>query len=582
MRLISRIPMLLLAFFVVFTSCNGAEEVNTIILNNSSLALNGAGDKGFVAFTSTAGIWTASSSDEWCKITPLTGKTQKGTITVSAETNLSLSERKATISISAPNASNAQVLVTQGVVEESNILVLDDTEINVDANESLITLTLNSTSSSWTANNESDWLVVSPESGGEGEYSIEISVSKNTGLERSAEIVFVGNGVADVLLIVHQQSARYPDYSSPEPVDDSEMESDATQLAAKMHMGWNLGNSLEVPNSETGWGNPKASQALIDMVKNAGFNAIRIPCAWNSYMEDASTAKLKESWLNRVQEVVDYCFTNDMYVVINIHWDGGWLEENPLYSKQDEINDKQKAFWEQIAVHFRDYDEHLLFAGTNEVHANYNTPSTENIEVQQSFNQTFVDAVRSTGGKNAYRTLIVQAYNTNIDYAYDKMSMPSDEAPNRLIAEVHYYDPWDFCGAQSSDNSATFFWGNEAGYTNISGWGQEDHARRQFAKMKSKFVDKGIPVIMGEYGAVNRTASLVSEDEKELHRQSRAYYLKYVTQKMKENGIVPFYWDNGHTGKDGFALFDRNTKTVFDQQALDALIEGAGAGNYPQ
>jgi endoglucanase len=318
------------------------------------------------------------------------------------------------------------------------------------------------------------------------------------------------------------------------------------------------------------------------MVKNAGFNAIRIPCAWNSYMEDASTAKLKESWLNRVQEVVDYCFTNDMYVVINIHWDGGWLEENPLYSKQDEINDKQKAFWEQIAVHFRDYDEHLLFAGTNEVHANYNTPSTENIEVQQSFNQTFVDAVRSTGGKNAYRTLIVQAYNTNIDYAYDKMSMPSDEAPNRLIAEVHYYDPWDFCGAQSSDNSATFFWGNEAGYTNISGWGQEDHARRQFAKMKSKFVDKGIPVIMGEYGAVNRTASLVSEDEKELHRQSRAYYLKYVTQKMKENGIVPFYWDNGHTGKDGFALFDRNTKTVFDQQALDALIEGAGAGNYPQ
>src|SRR5690606_14500704 len=148
--------------------------------------------------------------------------------------------------------------------------------------------------------------------------------------------------------------------------------------------------------------------------------------------------------LERVKEVVDYCVDNNMYVVLNIHWDGGWLEENPTSSAQAAVNLKQKALWEQIAVYFRDYDEHLIFAGTNEVHADYGTPTNEHITVQLSYNQTFVNAVRSTGGRNAYRNLAVQSYNTNIQQAVNYLVMPQDVATKRLMAEVHYYDPFDF------------------------------------------------------------------------------------------------------------------------------------------
>src|SRR5690606_11970644 len=152
------------------------------------------------------------------------------------------------------------------------------------------------------------------------------------------------------------------------------------------------------------------------------------------------------------------CVDNDMYAIINIHWDGGWLEEQPLYSHQEDVGERQKALWEQIAVYCRAYDEHLLFAGANEGNADYNAPTAPHMEVQQSFNPTFVDAVRSTGGRNAYRNLIVQAYNTNIRYAVDYMQMPVDVTSGRLMAEVHFYDPYEFALDRSSDK---YLWGSE-------------------------------------------------------------------------------------------------------------------------
>ncbi|MBZ0304442.1 MAG: glycoside hydrolase family 5 protein, partial [Anaerolineae bacterium] len=246
--------------------------------------------------------------------------------------------------------------------------------------------------------------------------------------------------------------------------DRAGVESDAVALAKKIHLGWNLGNSLEACSdenngSETLWGNPKTSQALIDLIRESGFNAVRIPTAWSGYVEDPVSYKIKDEWIMRVREVVDYCVANGMYAIINIHWDGGWLENHPTYARQVEVNKKQKALWEQIAVAFRDYDEHLLFAGTNEVHADYNRPTAEHLDVQMSYNQTFVDAVRSTGGKNAWRVLVVQGYNTNIQYTYESLVMPQDAVADRMMAEVHYYDPYDFTIDGSS--SAKYLWGKE-------------------------------------------------------------------------------------------------------------------------
>ena len=217
----------------------------------------------------------------------------------------------------------------------------------------------------------------------------------------------------------------------------------APQVAAQINAGWNLGNTLEAQCGETAWGNPVASQQLINAVKAAGFNAIRIPGGWDCHANQTTFA-IDAAWMARVKQVVDYAYSQNMYVILNIHWDDGWLEANPTFAFQTAVNQKQQAFWTQIANTFKAYDQHLLFAGTNEVHADYNTPTAENNTVQQSYNQTFVNAVRATGGNNASRTLVVQTYNTNISHGLNFFNMPTDTIASRLIVEVHYYDPYDF------------------------------------------------------------------------------------------------------------------------------------------
>ena len=153
------------------------------------------------------------------------------------------------------------------------------------------------------------------------------------------------------------------------------------------------------------WGNPMVTRNSCS-IKAAGFNAVRIPCAWNGYLEDRTMHKIKESWLQRVEEVVNYCFENKMYAILNIHWDGGWLEENCTLEKQQENNEKQRALWTQIAMRFKDHGEYLLFAGTNEP----NVDNATQMGVLLSYLQTFVNAVRDTGN-NLSRNLIVQGHN---------------------------------------------------------------------------------------------------------------------------------------------------------------------------
>lgn len=368
----------------------------------------------------------------------------------------------------------------------------------------------------------------------------------------------------------------YPSYNTnPIPADVSGMGSTAAQLAAKIKLGWNIGNTLEATGGETAWGNPKITKALIDAVKANGFNAIRIPCSWNQYLENPATAKIKTDWLNRVKEVVQYCVDNDMYVVVNIHWDGGWLENNINEAKKVENNAKQKAFWEQIATHLRGFDEHLLFAGANE-------PAVEDaaqMAVLTSYYQTFIDAVRSTGGKNAYRVLVVQGPTTDIEKTNKLMTtLPTDKTASRLMVEVHYYAPWNFGGLTKDETWGKMFYYWGANYHSTTdakrnaSWGEEADLEKNFKLMKKQFVDKGIPVLLGEFGAIRRTT--LTGEALTLHLASRAYYLKTVVKQAKANGLLPFYWDEGSMGNNGFGIFKRSDNTVFDIQALNALKEG--------
>ncbi|WP_264535452.1 glycoside hydrolase family 5 protein [Flavobacterium sp. N1736] len=368
----------------------------------------------------------------------------------------------------------------------------------------------------------------------------------------------------------------YPSYNTnPIAADANGMSSTAAQLAAKIKLGWNIGNTLEATGGETAWGNPKVTKALIDAVKANGFNAIRIPCSWNQYLENSATAKIKTDWLNRVKEVVQYCVDNDMYVVVNIHWDGGWLENNITEAKKVENNAKQKAFWEQIATQLRGFDEHVLFASANE-------PAVEDavqMAVLTSYHQTFIDAVRSTGGKNAYRVLVVQGPTTDIEKTNKLMlTLPTDKIANKMMVEVHYYAPWNFAGLTKDETWGKMFYYWGANYHSTTdternaSWGEEADLEKNFKLMKAQFVDKGIPVLLGEFGAIRRTT--LTGDALTLHLASRAYYLKTVVKQAKANGLLPFYWDEGSLNDKGFGIFNRANNTVFDTQALTALKEG--------
>jgi endoglucanase len=354
----------------------------------------------------------------------------------------------------------------------------------------------------------------------------------------------------------------------------SDFPSDAVALAAKLGVGWNLGNALESCSSpdsasETSWGNPATTKALIDAVKAAGFKSVRIPCAWSGYIEDKATFKLKDSWLARVKEVVGWVVGDGLHAIVNIHWDGGWCEEHPTYADQKAVTAKLTALWRQIASHLEAFDERLLFAGANEIRAGYGKPTKENIEVQQAYLQAFVDAVRATGGNNQYRNLLVQGYRTDIQLTVDNPKLPKDSIGGRLLVEVHFYDPWDFCG----EGGSVYLWGKDfVGQQHLSTWGQEDWVDQAFAMMKTSFVDKKVPVVLGEFGVVYHATLAPAELAK--HVKARNYYFNYVTKAAVKHGIVPFVWDNGQTGDKGNGLFDRKTNKVAFPDAVNAIISG--------
>jgi endoglucanase len=379
--------------------------------------------------------------------------------------------------------------------------------------------------------------------------------------------------------------------------DMTGVEHDAFALFKNIKVGWNLGNSLESYNeglsdhmdAETSWGNPKVTKEMIDAVKKAGFNAVRIPVRWYPHVTDQSTmSEVRFDWLNRVKEVVDYCIDNDMYVILNTHHED-WLESHPLRAEAEQVLNKERNLWRSIAMYFRDYDEHLIFSGTNEVEINWQAPTVENLEVQNSFNQCFVDAVRTTGGKNYYRNLIIQTYATNPDYAFDGLNFPTDVVENRIAIEFHFYRPAGYSYMDFADyTESVYFWGKDfiqynTGVSNE----QEDYVDGLFGKIKQSWVDKGYPVVMGEYGAVTTVNSSIGHETEQI--ASRAYYMEYVTRAARANGIVPVVWDNGSFNtvpdftNEYFGLFDRNNGMATNEVSK-AMLEGIMKGcdtEYP-
>lgn len=364
-----------------------------------------------------------------------------------------------------------------------------------------------------------------------------------------------------------------------------------------MGSGWNLGNTLEANSngtpSETIWGNPQASSALMKLIKNSGFNTIRIPVSYLSKIGSAPDYRIDAAWLSRVKEVVDMALAEDLYVITNIHGDGyhgvtgGWLLCDA--QNQTEIKAKFKAVWQQIATTFKDYDEHLIFESMNEVfdgtyewqNPGVPYPNAGYYQNINDYNQIFVETVRPISLNNAKRWLLIPGWNTDIDLTSEAkgFKIPEDKyvdrstSGKRLMISVHYYAPWDLCG-DDTDEGVTR-WGDEAWRQNSSkcttygqGANSESTMSGQFEKLKSWFTSQGYPVVVGEYGTVDKT-SYDAENSK-----YTAYWTKTLCENARRVGAVPVLWDNGHlsTAK-GFATINRATNTVGRTYIVDAINE---------
>jgi endoglucanase len=356
----------------------------------------------------------------------------------------------------------------------------------------------------------------------------------------------------------------------------------AKTAVAAMKIGWNLGNSLDSADAtrsddrvETAWGNPIVTPELIDAVASSGFGVVRIPVTWIGRFGPAPDYAISPAFIARVEQVVGYVLDRGLYAIINLQHDGGegvtgqWLS---LVNDSGEVDaahtaavlDQFEKMWAQIADHFKDYGDHLLFESMNEIKVGYDKPLQSYYDQVNALNQAFVDTVRASPGNNRQRCLVVPGYNTNIDYTVAGFIAPTDPIAGKLILSAHFYDPWTFAGS-----GATHAWG--AGNPGIDNWGQEDWVQTEVAKLKTTYIDKGLPVIWGEYGAVHQTGA----------DNYVRYYLEYVTKAVHDAGITPILWDNGSTGsgEEAFGLVSRSNNQVLYPDHL-AAIQRAVTSSY--
>lgn len=330
------------------------------------------------------------------------------------------------------------------------------------------------------------------------------------------------------------------------------------ELVEEMGVGWNLGSSLEsyeknldpfyVSECETAWGNPETTREMIAAIGQAGFQTVRIPVTWSNMMSSAFV--LDAGLLRRVQEVVDYVLDAGMYAVLDVHSDQGWLRV--ASTDYDYTLRRFTAVWRQIAAHFQNYSDYLLFESMNEDVAFddlWNPATVSASQKQEAYdlllklNQTFVNTVRAGGGNNPKRHLLIAGYGGEIKRSLDTMyQMPTDDA-GRCALALHYYEPSAF--ANKDAGMPTDSWGSAEERTKLVD---------DMKKLETRFVGKGIPVVLTEYGAMTLGRKADT---------ARAYTAA-VTDEARKHGICPILWDDGK-------FFDRNALTFRDAALLTEI-----------
>ena len=371
---------------------------------------------------------------------------------------------------------------------------------------------------------------------------------------------------------------------------DTLKNADTEAILEDMGLGWNLGNSLDATggsglNTETSWSNPKTTQALIDKVKSLGFNTVRVPVSWGKHVS-GDNYTIDSAWLARVKEVVDYCYKNDMYVILNIHHDtkssasasgAGYYPRSSAYSSSEKF---VTSVWSQAAEYFKDYDYHLIFETLNEPRLigtgyewwfnKWSIPSEvkDAIDCINKLNQKAVDTIRATGSNNRGRLIMCPGYDASIDGAtVSGFKLPTDISgnKNRIAVSVHAYSPYNFAMNVGS--------GSTSSYTSSI----KSELQDLFSTLKSTFRDKGIPVVIGEFGSTDKN-----------NTAERVKWAIDYTALAKKNNIPCVLWDNNafarYNGSSivlnseyhGYINRKNNTVTSPAKDVIEALMKPYG------
>ena len=359
-------------------------------------------------------------------------------------------------------------------------------------------------------------------------------------------------------------------------------DNEAMAFVKEMKIGWNLGNTFDATSDtaveddlaiESYWCGITTTEATIEAVYQAGYKTLRLPVSWHNHVDEEFT--INEAWLNRVQQVADWALQRGMYVILNTHHD---VEAAYYYPSEEHYATSEKyitAIWSQLAERFKDYDEHLIFEGLNEPRPKgtnqewwFNSTDPvcqEGAECINKLNQAFVSTVRASGGQNAQRYLMVTPYCASPEAAADTawFRLPEDTAENKLIVSVHAYRPYSF--ALELPGTDTF------AATNVS---QYSEMITFMGSLYRTYVSQGIPVVIGEFGAVEKNANL----------QSRVDMYAYFVAAASARNIPCIVWDNCNFTGDGerFGLLDRKTCTWPEQSIVDAMMQYAGYDAIPQ
>lgn len=357
-------------------------------------------------------------------------------------------------------------------------------------------------------------------------------------------------------------------------------DSEAFAFVRDMKIGWNLGNTFDAFSdrtfadeleAEAQWVGVATTREMIDDIREAGFNSIRIPVSWHDHVDE--NYQISELWLNRVQEVVDYAYDSGMYVILNIHHDNSEQFMYPSTEYLEQSVSYVTAIWQQLADRFADYDQHMIFEGMNEPRQVgtawewWIDPASEDckdaIACINTINQAFVDTVRATGGNNKNRYLMVPGYDASPDGVLNEgFVFPTDAegVKDRLILSVHAYTPYKFAlqGPGESGSTAEF---------KASALGSTRDITYFMDRLYNTFIQNGIPVVIDEFGA----------RDKGQNTQARVDYATYYIAAARARGMTCFWWDNNVFEGDGeiFGIYHRQDRSFPYPEIVEGLMKYA-------